>query len=76
MKTLLIVLSLASVAIWSYIIGSFNQAIVHNDSLTSIYERYNYIKMYEDGSYEAETIDGLEVTGCIDNAICDNERNT
>lgn len=73
MKALLIVLSLASVALWSYIFGSLQPQVVYMDSLTPIYERYNHIKMFEDGSYEAETIDGVAVTGCIDNALCNNE---
>lgn len=73
MKALLVVLSLASVAIWSYIIGSLTPSVVYMDTLTPIYEKYNHIKIYEDGSYEAETIDGVSVTGCIDNALCENE---
>lgn len=76
MKVVLYTLSIAIVAIWSYIIGSLTPAVVYTDNLTPIYEQYNHIKMYEDGSYIAETIDGLEVIGCIDNALCDNERKT
>lgn len=76
MKVVFYILSVATVAIWSYIIGSLTPAVVYADNLTPIYEQYNYIKMYEDGSYQAETIYGTEVTGCIDNTICDNERKT
>lgn len=72
-KYIIIVLAIISVGVWAYIAGSITPSVVYVDSLTPIYEKYNHIKMYEDGSYEAETIDGLAVTGCIDNALCKNE---
>ena len=35
-----------------------------------LYRDFNYIQVYEDGSYRAEGRDGVPVTGCIRNAIC------
>lgn len=35
-----------------------------------IYEKYNYYRMYEDGSYSAEYRDGTKVSGCITGALC------
>lgn len=40
--------------------------------LERIYESYNHIKIYEDGSYVAETRDGQPEQGCIKKALCNN----
>lgn len=38
---------------------------------TYIYERYNWYRMYEDGSVQAETRDGKIVTFCLRGGMCE-----
>lgn len=41
-----------------------------NSPLQQIYNGYNNLTMYEDGSYKAETINGQLEIGCINGALC------
>jgi hypothetical protein len=38
-----------------------------------IYDTYTYYQMYEDGSVDAELLNGTEVSFCIKNALCDKD---
>lgn len=44
---------------------------IQTDPLTRTFEQYNHIKVYEDGSYIGEDRKGVEVQGCITNALCE-----
>lgn len=35
-----------------------------------IYEQFNHMRVWEDGSYSGEMRDGTPVVGCIPNAVC------
>lgn len=66
-KWLVVVLTIALVGVWSYGMG-----IVQAESnvLPEVYAQYNYLHMYEDGSYVGETIEGKGFSGCIPLAQC------
>ena len=53
--------------VWSFIAG---MEVLRAQSLTTVYSQYNHIRIYEDGSYEGETIKGVPVKGCIEGALC------
>ena len=53
--------------IWSYVLGI---EVIRAQSLETVYSQYNHIRIYEDGSYEGETINGVPVKGCIEGALC------
>lgn len=55
--------------IWSYVLGI---EVMRAQSLEVIYGQYNHIRIFEDGSYEGEDINGVPVRGCIEGALCDN----
>lgn len=38
--------------------------------MEQLYKDYNHIRIHEDGSYEAETRDGIRESGCILKAQC------
>ena len=39
-------------------------------TLEQVYRDYNHVRMFEDGSYIGEDINGNAVNGCIRGAIC------
>ena len=40
------------------------------DPKYQLYEEYTSYTMYEDGSFVAQTPDGQEVVGCVNNGLC------
>lgn len=68
--TFMWILAVLAVSLWSYIIGVLTVSIQHVDPLKDTYESYNHIQIYEDGSYVGQTKGGMNVTGCIEKAIC------
>ena len=54
--------------VWSFIAG---MEVLRAQSLTTVYSQYNHIRIYEDGSYDGEKLDGTLVAGCIKGALCD-----
>ncbi len=40
------------------------------DPLGKLHREYNYITIYEDGSYNAETHDGQPIGGCLPEGEC------
>lgn len=40
-------------------------------ALPQVYKGYNHIRIYEDGSYEGETVEGVPEVGCISGALCE-----
>ena len=58
----------AGLMIWSYALGL---EVMRDRSLEVVYSQYNHIRIYEDGSYEGETLKGTPVKGCIKGALCD-----
>jgi len=69
-KAFLIVLSFIGVAFWSYTAGTLEPQVTYTEVLPDLYSDYLIFEMEEDGSYSAVTIAGMEVTGCIENALC------
>ena len=61
-------LVVAGLMIWSYVLGL---EVVRDRSLEVVYSQYNHIRIYEDGSYEGQTISGTPVKGCLEGALCD-----
>lgn len=41
-----------------------------SDPLERTYAQYNHIRMFEDGSYIGETLDGEKVVGCVKHGLC------
>ena len=65
-KNVLIVFLIACTAYFAWIACTIN-----NNKMQAIYEEYNHIKIYEDGSYTGELRStGLENSGCIPEAQC------
>lgn len=58
----------AGLMIWSYVLGI---EVMRAQSLETVYSQYYHIRIFEDGSYEGETIEGTLVAGCIKGALCD-----
>lgn len=56
-----------------FVMGYMTPAVTYSDPIPAIHERYNHIKIYEDGSYEGQTESGMDVTGCVQGALCDRE---
>lgn len=54
--------------VWSYVLG---MEVIRAQSLETVYSQYYHIRIFEDGSYEGETIEGTLVAGCIEGALCD-----
>lgn len=40
------------------------------DPLERAYQRYNHVRLYEDGSFTGEDKDGVKVNGCVSNGLC------
>lgn len=38
--------------------------------LEQLWEHYNHVRIYEDGSYSGETKDGKQVSGCLSGGLC------
>lgn len=66
-KWLVIILMIALVGVWAYGLGILQ---AERDVLPEVYGQYNYLHMYEDGSYVGETVKGERFSGCIPLAIC------
>ena len=75
MYSLLFTLAVAATGLWGYIAGSLTPAVVYTDTLPDLYSSYNHFRMYEDGSYTGETSAGVQITGCIEGALCDDDTN-
>ena len=73
MSKLFTVLVIATVAMWSYTVATYNVSVAKSTTLYDVYTTYNYITIHEDGSYEGELIGGVQVTGCIEGALCDKD---
>lgn len=69
MKELVIILAGVAVVILVTLVGLIKVGNT-NDPLEQLTKEYNHIKMFEDGSYTGETMDGQQVKGCIKSAIC------
>ena len=66
-KWIIGLLVVAGLMIWSYVLGL---EVMRDRSLEVVYSQYNHIRIYEDGSYEGQTIDGTPVKGCLEKALC------
>ena len=73
MKILLYITGAISLYIIGLLIGYFTPALNVSRPEEQLYEQYTYYRMEEDGSFTGQTTAGVNVTGCIDNAQCDNE---
>lgn len=40
------------------------------DPLAVVYERYNNVVVYEDGSWQGQDLNGNKVSGCVTNGLC------
>lgn len=40
------------------------------DPLERVYQQYNHVRLYEDGSWEGESREGVRVHGCVPDAQC------
>lgn len=63
----------ASLVLWSFTVGQLTMAVAPSNGLQEVHREYNHIRIYEDGSYEGQDIQGQRVTGCIEGALCDEE---
>lgn len=54
-----------------FIIGFVLVSWGSNRPLSQIYEEYNHIQIYEDGSYIGENRRGFTEQGCISGALCE-----
>lgn len=54
--------------VWSYVLG---MEVIRAQSLETVYSQYYHIRIFEDGSYEGEDINGVSIRGCIEGALCD-----
>ena len=71
----LVTIAIATTLVWFLLIGwliGHECHSGHKSALQSVYEGYNHIQMYEDGSYIAQDRDGQQEWGCILTAQCNN----
>lgn len=40
------------------------------DPVSRVYEQYNHLRIYEDGSYTGEDRNGETVQGCLNGGLC------
>ena len=73
MKLLLLITGALTLFTLGVLIGYMTPALSVEQPELGIYEKYNHIRIYEDGSFEGENRAGAQVTGCIDTALCNNE---
>lgn len=43
---------------------------IQADPVQRAYKQYNHLRLYEDGSYTGETLDGVEVSRCVTGGLC------
>lgn len=73
MKQLLFITGALTLFTLGMLLGYMNPALSAEQPELGIYEKYNHIRIYEDGSFEGQNRAGAQVTGCIDTAQCNNE---
>lgn len=39
-------------------------------AMVELYSDYNHFTLYEDGSFTGQTIEGIDIEGCILSALC------
>lgn len=71
-QTLLGVALLIGIAVTVYWVGFFMARGMEwkRPPLDQLWEHYNHIRIYEDGSYSGETKDGQRVSGCLTGGLC------
>lgn len=73
MKVLIYLASAICLYMLGLFIGYYTPALTVSRPEEQLYEQYTHFRMYEDGSFSGQTKAGVNVTGCIDNALCNNE---
>ena len=73
MKVLIYLASAICLYMLGLFIGYYTPALNVSRPEEQLYEQYTYYRMEEDGSFTGQTTAGVNVTGCIDNAQCNNE---
>ena len=43
---------------------------IQADPIERAFDRYNHVRLYEDGSYVGEDRQGVKVQGCVKNGLC------
>lgn len=69
---LFVVLIIGVIAVASYFFGYFMIRGLEwkRPPLEQMWEKYNHISIYEDGSYSGERRDGKVETGCMSGGLC------